>query len=182
MANILYRIGVVDILQSAQKVCTAWRKIFKDPAMWRVVYMGSSSDLNADIELDAMCKHVVDRSQGQLVDITIVEFGYGEILLNIADRSSQLKRLTIACCDDYMYYMWTESLKKLPLLEELSLYATIISEEAIETAGRYCSMLKTLKVNYEDRRFWDDDKSDEEYDKESYMESDDESDDEFDDR
>ncbi|XP_022007837.1 putative F-box/LRR-repeat protein 23 [Helianthus annuus] len=33
------------------------------------------------------------------------------------------------------------------LLEELNLYAIIISKEEIETVGRYCPMLKTLKVN-----------------------------------
>ncbi|MFS8012535.1 putative F-box domain-containing protein [Helianthus anomalus] len=33
--NILNRIGMVDILENAQKVCTAWRKICKDPTMWR---------------------------------------------------------------------------------------------------------------------------------------------------
>ncbi|KAJ0841944.1 putative F-box domain-containing protein [Helianthus annuus] len=38
-ANILNRIGMVDILENAQKVCTAWRKICKDPPMWRVINM-----------------------------------------------------------------------------------------------------------------------------------------------
>ncbi|GKG12522.1 putative F-box/LRR-repeat protein 23, partial [Tanacetum coccineum] len=50
-----------------------------------------------------------------------------DLLLNVADRS--------------------DALKKFPLLEELSLYETSISEEAIETAGSYCPMLRTLKVN-----------------------------------
>ncbi|GJT62118.1 retrovirus-related pol polyprotein from transposon TNT 1-94 [Tanacetum coccineum] len=48
--NILYRVGVIDILENAQK------------------------DPNARPPLQDMCKHAVDRSQGQLVDLTIVDF------------------------------------------------------------------------------------------------------------
>ncbi|MFS7945910.1 putative F-box domain, leucine-rich repeat domain superfamily, F-box-like domain superfamily [Helianthus anomalus] len=155
-ANILHRIGVFDIFQNAQKVCTMWREICKDPAMWRVIYVDASFDPNANRAFEEMCKRAVDRSQGQLVDITIVRFRNEEILEYIANRSRQLKRLTIACCDDFSYRIWTKCLVKFPLLEELSLYATNISAEGIETAGRYCSKLKTLKVNQENYRFWDD--------------------------
>lgn len=38
-------------------------------------------------------------------------------------------------------------MKKLPVLEELSIYVTHISKEAIESVGLYCPMLKTLKLN-----------------------------------
>uniref|UniRef100_A0A251T9S2 Putative F-box domain, Leucine-rich repeat domain, L domain-like protein n=1 Tax=Helianthus annuus TaxID=4232 RepID=A0A251T9S2_HELAN len=172
-ANILHIIGVFDIFQNAQKVCTTWREICKDPAiwrkvcttwreickdpaMWRVIYVDASFDTNANRAFEEMCKRAVDRSQGQLVDITIVQFRNEEILEYIANRSSQLKRLTIACCDDFSNRIWTKSLVKFPLLEELSLYATNISKEGIETAGRYCSKLKTLKVNQENYSFWDD--------------------------
>ncbi|KAM0040593.1 putative F-box domain, leucine-rich repeat domain superfamily, F-box-like domain superfamily [Helianthus debilis subsp. tardiflorus] len=154
-ANILHRIGVFDIFQNAQKVCTTWREICKDPAIWRVIYVDASFDTNANHAFEEMCKRAIDRSQGQLVDITIVRFRNEEILEYIANRSSQLKRLTIACCDDFSNRIWTTSLVKFPLLEELSLYATNTSTEGIETAGRYCSKLKTLKVNQENYRFWD---------------------------
>ncbi|KAM0040595.1 putative F-box domain, leucine-rich repeat domain superfamily, F-box-like domain superfamily [Helianthus debilis subsp. tardiflorus] len=158
MANILYRIGVVGIFESVEKVCTAWRKICKDPAMWMVVYMDGSTDPNGRLPLDKMCEHAVDRSKGQLVDITITEFDYAKILVYIAERSSrQLRRLTMARCYDidYMDGIWTKALKKLPLLEELSLYETKITRRGIKTAGRYCSMLKTLKVIQEEYRLWD---------------------------
>ncbi|KAK9070750.1 hypothetical protein SSX86_011152 [Deinandra increscens subsp. villosa] len=153
-ANILYRIGVLNILLSAQKVCTAWRKICKDPAMWTIVCIDAVSDRHNDIHYTDLCKHVVDRSQGQLVDITISGFLFDEIFRYIANRSSLLKRLIFVCCDEYTNGIWTECLKKFPLLEELSLYVTPASKEAIETAGRYCSKLKTLKVN-QDFIFWE---------------------------
>ncbi|KAF5770754.1 putative F-box domain-containing protein [Helianthus annuus] len=71
-ANILNRIGMVDILENAQKVCTAWRKICKDPPMWRVINMNDIPIFGAKLSRVEMCEHAVDRSQGQLVDITIV--------------------------------------------------------------------------------------------------------------
>ncbi|XP_024971853.1 F-box protein SKIP19-like [Cynara cardunculus var. scolymus] len=154
MANILSRVHVVDILENAQKVCTTWRKICNDPSMWRVICMDYwyKNEMSKDL---AMCKHAVDRSQGQLIDITIGSFGDDEILQYVADRSSQLRRLKIVCYYGYTdpYRSWTETLKKFPLLEELSLYSREISKEAIETAGRYCPMLKTFKLN--ERTFYE---------------------------
>ncbi|KAJ0561129.1 putative F-box domain-containing protein [Helianthus annuus] len=89
-ANILHRIGVFDIFQSAQKVCTTWREICKDPAMWRVIYVDASFDTNANRAFEEMCKRAVDRSQGQLVDITIVQFRNEEIIEYIANRYGSL--------------------------------------------------------------------------------------------
>ncbi|GKD44929.1 F-box protein SKIP19-like protein, partial [Tanacetum coccineum] len=84
-SNILYRTGVIDILENGRKVCTTWRKICKDPAMWRVINMNNPSYSNEMPHLKEMCKHAVDRSQGQLVDITIVDFGDDELLRYVAD-------------------------------------------------------------------------------------------------
>ncbi|KAF5770771.1 putative F-box domain, leucine-rich repeat domain superfamily, F-box-like domain superfamily [Helianthus annuus] len=145
-ANILNRIGMVDILENAQKVCTAWRKICKDPAMWRVINMNDLRGAIAEVSADKMCKHAVDRSQGQLVDITIVSTYDAELHLYVADRTSELRRLEMA----HLFFfgkLTTVALMKYPLLEELNLYEIRISKEEIETVGRYCPMLKTLKVN-----------------------------------
>lgn len=75
-ANILERVGVFDILDSAQKVCTAWRKICKDPAMWRVIDMENLDDFGmyAAAQIEKMCLHAIDRSQGQLVHLNIGHF------------------------------------------------------------------------------------------------------------
>ncbi|PWA78583.1 F-box domain, Leucine-rich repeat domain, L domain-like protein [Artemisia annua] len=181
MANILYRVGVYDILENAQKVCTAWRKICKDPAMWRVISMDNHGDPCTRPPLREMCKNAVDRSQGQLLDLTIIDFVDYELLEYVAeslaignfveadrpiagkameksdklssDRSSQLKRLEIIYCFGEICGAWGDVLKKFPLLEELSLYTTEISEEDIEAAGRYCPLLKTLRVNQNAYRF-----------------------------
>ncbi|MFS8012538.1 putative F-box domain, leucine-rich repeat domain superfamily, F-box-like domain superfamily [Helianthus anomalus] len=151
--NILNRIGMVDILENAQKVCIAWRKICKDPAMWRVINMNDIPIFGAQLSRVRMCKHAVDRSQGHLVDITIVSAYDAELHLYVADRSSQLRRLEMA--HEFFYgKLTTAALMKFPLLEELNLYKTEISKEEIETVGRFCPMLKTLKVNKRGHRFF----------------------------
>ncbi|KAJ0657684.1 putative leucine-rich repeat domain superfamily [Helianthus annuus] len=61
-------------------------------------------------------------------------------------RSSQLRRLEMAH-QFFLGKLTTAALMKFPLLEELNLYEITISKEEIETVGRYCPMLKTLKVN-----------------------------------
>jgi hypothetical protein len=85
-SNILKRIGVVDILENAQKVCTTWLKISKDPAMWRVIHLRYSPGSHTRPQLRQMCKRAVDRSQGQLVDITLVDFANDDVLKYISDR------------------------------------------------------------------------------------------------
>nr|GEX14809.1 hypothetical protein [Tanacetum cinerariifolium] len=52
--NILYRVGVIDILENAQKVCTAWRKICQDLSIWRVIYVTNFWDPNARPPLQDM--------------------------------------------------------------------------------------------------------------------------------
>ncbi|GKA92526.1 putative F-box/LRR-repeat protein 23 [Tanacetum coccineum] len=87
MANILYRVGVYDILENAQKVCTTWRKICKDPAMWRVISMNIHGDSRTRPPLREMYKHAVDRSQGQLLDLTIKDSVDSDLLEYAAERN-----------------------------------------------------------------------------------------------
>ncbi|KAI3799735.1 hypothetical protein L1987_35035 [Smallanthus sonchifolius] len=146
MTYILNKVGVVDVLENAQKVCTAWHKVCKNPAMWKVINMNNLSSSTAKISRADLCKHVVDRSQGLLVDVTLIYDVNAELFLYVADRSSQVSRLEMVTgflCGS----LTTDALMKFPLLEELNLYSQIISKEEIETVGRYWPMLKTLKVN-----------------------------------
>ncbi|GJY24615.1 ribonuclease H-like domain-containing protein [Tanacetum coccineum] len=75
-------------------------------------------------------------SQGKLVHFTVSDFCNNELLLYVAERSSQLRHLEIASGFDDMHEGWLEALKTFLLPEELNLYNTTISKEAIETAGR----------------------------------------------
>ncbi|KAK2992848.1 hypothetical protein RJ640_002948 [Escallonia rubra] len=117
-ASILRRLGAVELLETARKVCTTWRNICKDPAMWRTVDIRKSRETNL--------------RQHDLEEITM----------------SALKRLQLAYCyGNISPETFREVFKKLPLLEELHLYFTVFDKEDIEVAGRFCTLLKSFKLN-----------------------------------
>lgn len=64
-------------------------------------------------------------------------------------RSSQLRHLCLESCLSVTNHGLSETVKKLPLLEELHLYNLSISKEAIEVAGRCCPLLKSFKLNHQ---------------------------------
>ncbi|XP_074331206.1 putative F-box/LRR-repeat protein 23 [Apium graveolens] len=96
-----------------------------------------------------MCMNVIDRSQGQLVDLNIEHFPTNDLIQFLAqgDRSSQLKRLQISHCYGSLHKSWSDFLKKAPLLEEITLTFTIISKEIVADISRYCPMLKSFTYN-----------------------------------
>ncbi|KAL0746399.1 hypothetical protein Bca101_028401 [Brassica carinata] len=120
-SSILRRLGSIDILENAQRVCTSWRGVCKDPEMWRKIDMRNLGDVGFNVEI--MCRHAVDRSQGGLVEIEIWHFGL------------------------------TEAIVKLPLLEELEVSYCSLSVESLKVVGQSLPNLKTLKLNRIYRRF-----------------------------
>ncbi|XP_059666018.1 F-box protein SKIP19-like [Cornus florida] len=149
-AMILHKLGAIEILESAQKVCMAWRNICKDPAMWRTIDMRNLGDLwDMPYDLQKMAMHAIDRSCGQLVDINIEYFGTDETLQYITERTSQLRRLRLVSCYSISCEGLSEAAKGLPLLEELHMYFCPMSKEAFETVGRCCPLLKSFSYNNE---------------------------------
>ena len=68
-------------------MCTTWRSVCLDPAMWRVIDMYDCADYEDEpYDMEIMVQHAVDRSQGQLVDISIGSIGTDELLEYIAER------------------------------------------------------------------------------------------------
>ncbi|CAI9782175.1 unnamed protein product [Fraxinus pennsylvanica] len=123
-ALILHKLGTIEILTSAQKVCTTWRRVCQDVTMWRIIDMRNLGDLWATpYDLVKMCRHAVDVSKGQLEDINIEYFGTDDLLTYISQSSNQLRRLRIVFCYN------------------------ITCEEAIEVIGRSCPLLKSFKLN-----------------------------------
>ncbi|WOH07055.1 hypothetical protein DCAR_0626484 [Daucus carota subsp. sativus] len=147
--NILHRLSVVEILENVQKVCTAWRKICKDPAMWRVIDMENLQGLANPRALEKMCMNVIDRSQGQLVDLSIEHFPTDDLIEFLAqgERSSQLRRLQISYGYGSLHKSWNDLFRKAPMLEELALTFTTISEETVAEISRCCPMLKSFTYN-----------------------------------
>ncbi|XP_051141211.1 putative F-box/LRR-repeat protein 23 [Andrographis paniculata] len=143
-ANILQRLDVVEILQTAQKVCTTWWKVCKDPSMWKVIDMRDSLP---DFNIEIMCREAVDRSQGQLTDINIGYFGTDELILYISERCSGLKSLTLKLCCDVSSYALREAVRNFPKLEELHLLFHCIGAEDVENIGTSCPQLKSFTLN-----------------------------------
>ncbi|KAL8458682.1 hypothetical protein ACS0TY_036257 [Phlomoides rotata] len=146
-ANILHRLGAVEILQSAQKVCTTWWRVCQDPAMWQVIHITHDGD-DRYVQIPAVCRRAVDLSQGQLLDLTIKNFGNVELPNYIVDRSSHLKRLTLQDCDDIRPKGLVEAVKKFPHLEELHLISLPLVRPAdIINIGISCPMLKSFSYS-----------------------------------
>ncbi|CAG7859769.1 unnamed protein product, partial [Brassica rapa] len=143
-SSILRRLSAVDLLENAQKVCTSWRRVCKDPATWRKIDMCSIDDGRFNLEF--MCRHAVDRSQGGLVEINIWHFGTDSLLNYIADRSSNLISLKLALVPPITAEGLTEALVKLPLLEELDV--SYCAVESLKVVGQSLPNLKTLKLYF----------------------------------
>ncbi|KAL6216792.1 hypothetical protein ACLB2K_010010 [Fragaria x ananassa] len=76
------RLGAIEVLESAQKVCMKWRRICKNNTrMWRTIDMRNDGDLKAlEYDLEIMCRHAVDLSRGELLDVNIEHFGTDQLL------------------------------------------------------------------------------------------------------
>ena len=85
-ANILQRLDPKEIFESAQIVCTTWRRVCKDPATWRVLDLNYRYYDSAHRKFETICRCAVDRSQGQLVELTVTAFGEDRLLNYVADR------------------------------------------------------------------------------------------------
>ncbi|KAJ9565889.1 hypothetical protein OSB04_001855 [Centaurea solstitialis] len=148
---ILQRLNAVEILTSAQKVCRNWRRICKDPAMWKVIDMDDGYDPSDDIE--KLCKQAVYRSCGELIDISLRFFGNYDLLVHISRCSIKLNRLCLRGCYGITGCELSKAVKLLPHLETLELYDIDCYAEDIEVIGHNCPQLKffTIKRDFTER-------------------------------
>ncbi|CAM8994743.1 unnamed protein product [Rhodiola kirilowii] len=144
-AAILQKIDVIDILNHVQLVCTSWHTICKDPSMWKSIDMLSGLDLHELFDVDKMARHAVDRSCGQLVDISIGHLPTDGFIHFLAQSPCQIRRLEIVSCTRFSKDLLKETASKFPMLEELKVQSTVLSIDAVEAMGRCCPQLKTFK-------------------------------------
>ncbi|KAF8052686.1 hypothetical protein N665_1520s0004 [Sinapis alba] len=148
ISSILLHLNSIEILEKAQKVCRSWRRVCKDPSMWRKIDMYNHGDLGSmGFDLEIMCRHAVDRSQGGLLDIDIWYFGTDELLNYIADRSSNLRSLRLIMCYPIADEGFVEAVANLPLLEYLEVTYGSLSRKSLKAAGQSCPNLKKLRLN-----------------------------------
>ncbi|XP_023732978.1 putative F-box/LRR-repeat protein 23 [Lactuca sativa] len=146
MENILGRLSSVEKLRSAGKLCRTWRRICKDPAMWKVIDIDillDGCDTNHKIEM--LTKQVVDLSCGELIDVSVGGFCTDDLLDHIALHSSKVKRLYL-WCDQMTGSGLSRAVKRLSQLEELEFSYIYINAEDIEVIGRNCPQLKSFKI------------------------------------
>ena len=89
-ANILQRLGAIEILTSACQVCPLWWNICKDPHMWHTVRITNfcyspCSRYDYGNNFTKICCIAVARSCGQLEDIAIKYVGTNDLLAYITD-------------------------------------------------------------------------------------------------
>ncbi|VYS61748.1 unnamed protein product [Arabidopsis thaliana] len=142
--SILLRLSVTDILDNARKVCRAWRRICKDPSMWRKINLRDC--LMYEFDFESMCRHIVDLSQGGLLEINIEHFVSDSLLSYIVDRSCNLKSLGISIYEPMTNKGVMNGIEKLPLLETLVIFHSSIKLD-LKAIGHACPQLKTLKLN-----------------------------------
>ncbi|CAM8890789.1 unnamed protein product [Rhodiola kirilowii] len=158
-ATILQKIGAFDIINHAQKVCTSWLNICKDPSMWRSINIRDSHAYYW-LDTEGMARHAVDRSCGQLLEINIEYFGTDEFIHYLAQHASQLRRLRLVSCHCVTEDVLKETAAQFPYLEELEVQSTPFSTAAVEAIGRSCPRMKSLKNNalgYSPQQAHDDD-------------------------
>nr|GLL46014.1 putative F-box/LRR-repeat protein 23 isoform X3 [Ipomoea trifida] len=142
-ANILHRLSVEDIFQTAQ-VCSAWRRLWQDPSMWRYAdFRNVLAEPGKARYWNKICREVVNRSEGQLISIRLGHFATDDLLFYIAQRAKQLRRLGIrhSWVSDEVF---SKAVKEFPLLEELHLEHSTISKQGIEAAGQSCHFLNSF--------------------------------------
>ncbi|EFH50929.1 predicted protein [Arabidopsis lyrata subsp. lyrata] len=145
---ILIRLSVADILNNAQKVCRPWRRVCKEPSMWRKIDMRNLiRDRGMLDPLAIMCRHAVDRSEGGLVKIHLGNFVNDDLLDYIADRSRNLRSLGLGMCFPRVTRPGLmNAITKIPLLETLEVSHSCLNL-SLEDIGHACPQLKTLKLN-----------------------------------
>uniref|UniRef100_A0A1J3IE12 Putative F-box protein n=1 Tax=Noccaea caerulescens TaxID=107243 RepID=A0A1J3IE12_NOCCA len=143
--SILIRIGTVDILKNAQRVCRSWRRVSKDPLMWRKIEIRSRGI--TDYEYDCLCRQAVDRSEGGLFELDISDFvGDDSLLAYIADRAGYLRCLKLTASPPVTPKGLVNAVIKLQFLEHVEISHSFLQLD-LKPVGCCCPLLKTLKLS-----------------------------------
>ncbi|CAN1844148.1 F-box protein SKIP19 [Linum perenne] len=147
------QLAVVDRLKTAQNVCSSWRKVCRDPYLWRSIDL---TYLEEAYDMKRYCTKAIDLSCGGLVSVSVEDYDSDELLNYIADKSSQLKRLRLLRCEHTSDQGFSTAVQKLVFLEELEMSYCSVTQDALKVAaaGRFCPLLKSLKLNQECLKYY----------------------------
>ncbi|KAH6782246.1 hypothetical protein C2S51_007539 [Perilla frutescens var. frutescens] len=144
-ASILQRLGPKELLQAADKVCATWRRVCKTPTFWRAISIRNFEPIRI-AECNRICRRAVDLSDGELIDLTIENFADADLMYYIAERSSKLRRLTIANKDPFNHIPGRDraiACSGFPFLEELHILSPFsIANGDLAEIGIYCPLFE----------------------------------------
>ncbi|KAI3959850.1 hypothetical protein MKX01_022332 [Papaver californicum] len=149
LSHIFLKLGAFDILFSAQSLCPMWRKVSKEPLLFRSIDMRNRSYLLDDnmYDVEKMAREAVDRSCGQLVEFSMDDFGSAELLAYVTEKSGELRCLRLVSghrvSDDALF----DLVKKAVMLEELEICHCSLSEDTLIAVGNACPKLKSFRLN-----------------------------------
>ncbi|KNA21390.1 hypothetical protein SOVF_043660 [Spinacia oleracea] len=145
---ILSKLNTTYIIENVQNVCMLFRKLCKQPSLFKVVDMTlPDAYMHLDFDANVLTRFIVDRSCGSIVDIFLEHLCDDDTLMYIVERSKNLKHLRlwhyIRISDEGL----VEAVKRLPALEEVELIMCKFCDDTIEAIGHICPSLKTFSLN-----------------------------------
>ncbi|RZC44299.1 hypothetical protein C5167_037245 [Papaver somniferum] len=149
LAHIFLKLGAIDILFRAQSVCSMWRKVSKEPLLFRCIDMRNRWDLfdGGYYDMEKMAREAVDRSCGQLVEFSMEHFGTDDLVDYIADKTGSLRCLRLVSCYQVSDDALINVAKKAVILEELEVCHCSFSEDMLKTVGKACPQLTSFRLN-----------------------------------
>ncbi|KAK9683178.1 hypothetical protein RND81_10G121300 [Saponaria officinalis] len=145
---ILLKLKTIDIIENVQKVCTLFRKICKQPEMFKIIDMYlPDSYIELTFDVNVMTRFAVDCSDGGLIDIHLKYFCDDQTLMYIVERSKNLKHLRLGHYIKISDEGLIEAVKRLPKLEELETVVCTFTHETFEAVGHACPSLKSFSLN-----------------------------------
>ncbi|KAJ8642150.1 hypothetical protein MRB53_018844 [Persea americana] len=148
LSLIFQKLGCIEVLLTAQGVCSSWNRFTYDPRIWRRIDMrNSASILDSEYDLEKMARAALDRSCGQCVEFSAEGFASNELLEYLMEKVSILKCLCLVSCYGISNDKLIGVAKKFPQLEELEITYCSFSKEVLETVGQSCPQLKHLRLN-----------------------------------
>ncbi|KAL5730298.1 hypothetical protein ACHQM5_003137 [Ranunculus cassubicifolius] len=141
LIHIFIKLGTVDVLYTAQRVCSLWRKISKEPQIFRSVDMRNHWHVFGGHDYHEpyakMTTEALNRSCGELVEFSMEYF---------AKSNSSLKCLRLANSYDISEEAFIKIAEANPMLEEIDLPLCQFGAETIGVVGRSCQQLKSFRM------------------------------------
>ncbi|TVU10754.1 hypothetical protein EJB05_44300, partial [Eragrostis curvula] len=152
ISSIFHRLGPVEIMLGADKVCRSWRRAAREePELWCRIDMCGHDGLGDRglANLGEMAADALVRSQGQCEAFWGEGTDLGDnFLRGLANKAPLLKSLILIRCGEVSRLGFGEAVKRFPLLEELEFskcrHVDIL--QALKDVAMACPRLKHLRL------------------------------------